>query len=174
MDNESFYHFIVLVSSTSNRSGKLNCFNRSSGHIKFRGNSLLNCLQLPFSIFDNEISTYFTSQQMAFHYSSFDKYFSSLSKHDKSSAFLYIRFEVRFLETALMRNIFDIWQGNLEELFLDGMYGNLSKFVVLKHFGWNVLHKECSAPFLFTIYMLKRVFCKDNSVEYGFDRCVEF
>ena len=40
MDSESFYHFIVLVSSTSNRSGKLNCFNRSSSHIKFRGNSL--------------------------------------------------------------------------------------------------------------------------------------
>ena len=62
---------------------------------------------------------------------------------------------------------FNIWQGNLEDSFLDGIYGNLSKFVVLKHFGWDILHKECSAPFLFTIYMLKSVFCKDNSVEYG-------
>ena len=38
----------------------------------------------------------------------------------------------------------------------------------------DVLHKESSAPFFFTIYILKSVFCKDNSVKYGFDRCVEF
>ena len=48
-----------------------------------------------------------------------------------------------------------------------------SKFVVLKHFGCDVSPKESSAPFLFTIYILKSVFCKDNSVEYAFDRCVE-
>ena len=46
-----------------------------------------------------------------------------------------------------------------------------SKFVVLKHFGCDVSPKESSAPFLFTIYILKSVFCKDNSVEYAFDRC---
>ena len=61
----------------------------------------------------------------------------------------------------------EIWK--LEDSFLDGIYGNLSKFLVLKHFGLDVLHKE-----LFTIYTLKSVFCKDNSVEYVFDRCVEF
>ena len=49
-----------------------------------------------------------------------------------------------------------------------------SKFVVLKHFGCDVLPKESSAPFLFTIYISKRVFYKDNSVEYAFDRCVQF
>ena len=49
-----------------------------------------------------------------------------------------------------------------------------SKFVVLKHFGCDVSAKESSSPFLFTIYTLKSVFCKDNSVEYAFDRCVEF
>ena len=38
---------------------------------------------------------------------------------------------------------------------------NLSKFVVLKHFGCNILHKESSTPFLFTIYMLRSMFCKD-------------
>ena len=51
--------------------------------------------------------------------------------------------------------------------------GYLSKFVVLKHFRWDILHKECSAPFLLTIYMLKSVFCKDNLVEYAFDQTVE-
>ena len=49
-----------------------------------------------------------------------------------------------------------------------------SKFVVLKHFGCDVTSKDSSAPFLFTIYILKSVFCKDNSVEYALDRCVEF
>ena len=49
-----------------------------------------------------------------------------------------------------------------------------SKFVVLKHFGCDVSPKESSAPSLFTIYILKSVFCKDNSVEYGFDQCVHF
>ena len=49
-----------------------------------------------------------------------------------------------------------------------------SKFVVLKHFGCVVSPKESSAPFLFTIYIIKSVFCKDNSVEYAFDRPVQF
>ena len=49
-----------------------------------------------------------------------------------------------------------------------------SKFVVLKHFGCDVSPKESSAPLLFTIYISKRVFCKDNLVEYAFDRCVQF
>ena len=42
---------------------------------------------------------------------------------------------------------------------------NLSKFVVLKHFGWNILHKESPTPFLFNICMLRSVFCKVISVE---------
>ena len=106
---------------------------------------------------------------MHFHYLSFDKHFSFLSKHDKSSAFLKPdRYE------TYNQSEFEIWQGNLEHSFLDGIHGNLSKFVVLKHFGLNILHKESSDPFLFTIYILKIVCCKDNSVEYGFDRCVEF
>ena len=67
-----------------------------------------------------------------------------------------------------------MWPGNLEHSFLDEIHGNLSKFVVLNHFELDVLHRESSNPFLFTIYVLKSVFCKDNSVEYGFDRCVEF
>ena len=49
-----------------------------------------------------------------------------------------------------------------------------SKFVVFKHFGCDVSAKESSAPFLITIYTLKSVFCKENSVEYAFDRCAEF
>ena len=48
------------------------------------------------------------------------------------------------------------------------------KFVVLKHYGCDVSPKESSAPILFTIYMLKSMLCEDNSVEYGFDRCVKF
>ena len=36
----------------------------------------------------------------------------------------------------------------------------------LKRFGLDVLHKERSAPLLFIIYMLKRVFCKDNLAKY--------
>ena len=49
-----------------------------------------------------------------------------------------------------------------------------SKFVVLIHFGCDVSPKQSSAPFLFTIYILKSVLCEDNLVEYEFDRCVEF
>ena len=49
-----------------------------------------------------------------------------------------------------------------------------SKFVVFKHFGCDVSAKESSGPFLITIYTLKSVFCKENSVEYAFDRCAEF
>ena len=51
-----------------------------------------------------------------------------------------------------------------------------SKFVVLKHFNLGAMFrlKNLLLPFLFTIYILKSVFCKDNSVEYAFDRCVQF
>ena len=38
----------------------------------------------------------------------------------------------------------------------------------------DVSPKESSAPFLFTINILKSLFCKDNSAEYAFDQCVEF
>ena len=60
----------------------------------------------------------------------------------------------------------------MESIYGYGIYE--SKFVVLKHFGCDVPPKESSAPFLFTIYILKSVFCEDNSVEYAFDRCVQF
>ena len=75
-------------------------------------------------------------------------------------------FGIRYLPGKISRN--------LEDSFLDGIDGNLSKFVDLKHFGLDVLHEESSAPFFFTVCILKSAFCKDNSVEYGFDRCVEF
>ena len=45
-------------------------------------------------------------------------------------------------------------------------------YVVLKHFGWEVLHKE-PFPFLFAMYVLKMVFCKDTSIEYGFEPCAQ-
>ena len=45
---------------------------------------------------------------------------------------------------------------------------------MFKHFGLDGLHKETPALFLFTIYKLKSVFCKDNLVEYELDRWVEF
>ena len=62
---------------------------------------------------------------------------------------------------------------SLMESTVMGIYE--SKFVVLKHFVCDVSAKESSAPFLITIYTFKKsVFCKDNSVEYAFDRCVEF
>ena len=66
-----------------------------------------------------------------------------------------------------------IWKTHsLMESTVMGIYE--SKFVVLKHFRCDVSAKEPSAPFLITIYTLKSVFCKDNSVEYAFDRYVEF
>ena len=43
--------------------------------------------------------------------------------------------------------------------------GIYESFVVLKHFGCDVSPKESSACFLFTIYILKCVFCKHNSVD---------
>ena len=33
------------------------------------------------------------------------------------------------------------------------------KICRFKHFGWDILHEQSSAPFLFIIYMLKFVFC---------------
>ena len=70
-------------------------------------------------------------------------------------------------------NFRGIWKTHsLMESMVMGIYE--SKFVVLKHFGCDASPKESSAPFLFTIYISKIVFCKDNSVEYAFDRCVEF
>ena len=66
---------------------------------------------------------------------------------------------------------FDICQGNFKgefgRLVLYGFYANRSKFVVLKHFGFDGSHKETSAPFLFTIYISKSVFSKDYLMEYG-------
>ena len=96
MDNGSFYHFVVLLSTTSNHSRKLKCCNRSSSHIKFRGNRLcwivlsehLTCLTTKYQ-------HTFASKQMPFNYPSFDKHFYSLSRHDKTSVFLHIRVEVR-------------------------------------------------------------------------------
>ena len=120
----------------------------------------------------------FASQQMPFHHPSFDKHFSSLSKHDKSSVFLHVKVEVRECRNQIDTKYIKpkhcrlhnrnskIWQGNLEHLFLDEICWNLSKFVILKHFEWDVLHKESSALFLFSIYMFKSVFCRDISAEH--------
>ena len=66
-----------------------------------------------------------------------------------------------------------LWKTHsLMESMVMGIYE--SKFVILKHFRCDVSAKESSPPFLFTIYTLISVFCEDNSVEYAFDRCVEF
>ena len=128
----------------------------------------------------------FTSQQNAFHYLSFDKHFSFLSKHDKSRVILHTVLDLKFVQikTRQIRNKHttktlhnrnsrfgrEIWNTHSS---MESM-GTYQKFVVLNHFELDVLHRESSNPFLFTIYILKSVFCKDNSVEYGFDRCVEF
>ena len=48
---------------------------------------VLNCLELAFNIFDKKYKPTFSSQQNPFHYPSFDRPFSSLSKHDKSRVF---------------------------------------------------------------------------------------
>ena len=75
---------------------------------------------------------------------------------------------------SIAQSEFDIYQGNFRRIWKTyslmesmGMGIYESKFVVLKHFGLVVLPKESSATFLFTIYILKSVFCKDNS-------CVKF
>ena len=69
---------------------------------------------------------------------------------------------------------FDICQGNFRGIWkthslMESMVVDVyeSKIVVLKHFGCDVSPKESSAPFLFTIYILKSVFCTGNSVKYA-------
>ena len=49
-----------------------------------------------------------------------------------------------------------------DSLLDHGIIQNLS---FLKHFGLDGLRQERSPPFLFTIYMLNRVFCEDNSAK---------
>ena len=115
-----------------------------------------------------------------------------MSKHDKSSVFLRASFYIWKPDTQIRNiqpkhcyciigirylpgnfNFRGIWKTHsLMESMVLGIYE--SKFVVLKHFGCDVWPKESSAPFLFTIYILKSEFCKDNSVEYAFDPCVGF
>ena len=52
-----------------------------------------------------------------------------------------------------IRNLAEEFGTHVEDSFFDGICPNL------KHFGWDVVHKESSAPFLLTFYMLKSVFC---------------
>ena len=57
---------------------------------------------------------------------------------------------------------FGIWQEIWNTFRRVTPWRNPSKFVVLKHFGWNVLHKEYTTPFLFTIFVCvkKCVLCR--------------
>ena len=150
----------------------------------------LNCLEWAFNIFDNKISTYLYLPVNAFPYPSFDKHFL-LCPNMTRAVYFYelvftygnqtLRYETYNQNIAyciigiryLPGNFRGIWKTHsLMESMVMGIYE--SKFVVLKHFGCDVSPKKSAAPFLFTIYILKRVFCKDNSVEYAFDRCVQF
>ena len=84
------------------------------------------------------------------------------TKHTTKTLLLHNR------NSIFAREFGGIWKTHsLIEFMVMGIYE--SKFVVLKHFGCNVSPKESSAPFWFTLYVLKSVFCQGNSVEYAFD-----
>ena len=115
-----------------------------------------------------------------FHYPSFDKHSSFLSKHYKSRVFSHtvlidsitkfatLNQNIVYCNVYCIIGIFRNLAGNFEHISKTHSITeirNLSKFVVLKHFGWNILHKESPTPFLFTICMLRSVFCKVISVE---------
>ena len=77
----------------------------------------------------------FSSQQVPFHYPSFHKNFSSLSKHAKSRVVSHIRVEdiYKTYNQNIVSFTFGIWQRNLEHMwisledsFLDGICQNLS------------------------------------------------
>ena len=161
MAKGTFYPFIALLSATSNHSEELKYFYRCSWLIKFRGSSLCwIVLSEVFNIFDKKYQRTFSSHQMPFHYSSFDKH-SSLSKHDKSRVFWHIRVD-------------DIYETENQNIVcciigIRNMAGEFQAHVE----DWDVLHKESSVPFLFTICMLRSTFCWDISVEHEFDRCAE-
>ena len=100
---------------------------------------------------------------MLLHYPSFNKHFS-LSKRDKCKVDTKPSTK-HTTKHCLLHNRnsecgWRIWNTCWRLI----PWWNVSKFVVLKHFGRNFLPKESSALFLFTIYMLKSVFCWDISV----------
>ena len=192
MDKGSFYLFIVLLSTTSNHSEKLKCFKCSSWHIRFRGSSLPACAELSnlselaFNIFDKNINvpcvSYQRTQQMLFHYLSFDKHFSSSSIQDKSRVFSHIKVKIETYNQKLyIAYKLELWNSEIwNSKFCKGIrntcrrlipWWNLSKIFVLKHFAWDVLHKESFSTFLFTICVLKSVFCWDISVPIDRDQC---
>ena len=93
---------------------------------------------------------------MPSHYPSFDEHSSFLSKHYifKSRVFSHIWFQVRHNQNMVYCILkFGILQEIWSTFRRLTPWRNPSKFVVLKHFGWNVLHKEYTTPFLFTIFM---------------------
>ena len=121
MAKGTFYLFIALLSATSNHSEELKYFYRSSWLIKFRGSSLCwIALSEVFNIFDKKYQRTFSSHQMPFHYSSFNKH-SSLSKHDKSRVFWHIRVEDIY-ETENQNIVYCIWQGNFKHMLKTGMF----------------------------------------------------
>ena len=69
-------------------------------------------------------------------------------------------------------NIVDCAIQNFIEALCLSLRLNLSKLMVLKHFGWEFLHEELSCHLGVVIYTLKCVFCRDILLENEFERCV--
>ena len=105
---------------------------------------MLNCVDCAVNMFENKISTYLCLSENA---SSFTRHLINiflLFPNMTRAVYFYI-LESKFVhvETRWILNIqpkhcrlhnrnSKIWQGNLEDSFLDGICLNLSKFVVLK------------------------------------------
>ena len=95
----------------------------------------------------------FTFQQMPSHYSSFDEHSSFLSKHynlQKQSILTYL------ISSSPLK--FGIWQEIWNTFRRLTLWRNPTKFVVLKHFGWDVLHKEHTTHYY--LHVKKCVLCR--------------
>ena len=123
---------------------------------------------------------------MLFHYPSFDKHFSFLSKHYKSRVFSHtvlidsitkfatLNQNIVYCNVYCIIGIFRNLAGNFEHISKTHSITESIKICRFKTFWVEFfLHKESPTPFLFTICMLRSVFCKVISAEYEFDRCVE-
>ena len=124
---------------------------------------------------------------MLFHYPSFDKHFSFLSKHYKSRVFSHtvlidsitkfatLNQNIVYCNVYCIIGTFRNLAGNFEHISKTHSITESIKICRFKTFWveYLILHKESPTPFLFTICMLRSVFCKVISVEYEFDRCVE-
>ena len=77
---------------------------------------------------------------------------------------LYIAYKLEIWNSEFCRGIWNTCRRLIP-------WWNLSNIFVLKHFVWDVLHKESFSSFLFTIYVLKSVFCWVISVWVDRDRC---